>query len=207
MKRPDLKMLNLILALGMFLIAVGFLLILCCAGTNPGLSFSVLPGVLVLLGMGNLFVYLTIKKQPFRLFFGMVFCLSGAFTFVLAFLGLMAKFAQLWPFYIVFVAVSLFVAGRTIGKRFSFTYDLMGLVIFCIGCFFLLFSFNVIKIPFNRLAVYAFPVLLILAGVFLIVLFRRRKALLEILPEDISKELKSGGNSVDNEDEDSGVIL
>ena len=82
----------------------------------------------------------------------------------------------------------------------------MGMIIFFIGCFFLLFSYDVIKISFSQMAVYTLPVLLILAGVVLIVLFRRRKAFLEILPEDISKELKSGGNSVDNEDESSGVF-
>ena len=206
MKKPDVKILNLILALGMLLIASGFFMILSYAGTNPGLSFSFIPAVLLLLGMSNIFVYLAVKKQPFRLFAGIDLCLSGAFAFVILFFGLLPKLSELWPVFIIFVALSLFITGRTIGKRFSITYDLMGMIIFFIGCFFLLFSYDVIKISFSQMAVYTLPVLLILAGVFLIVLFRRRKAFLEILPEDISKELKSGGNSVDNEDESSGVF-
>ena len=70
-----------------------------------------------------------------------------------------------------------------------------------LGIVFLLFSFDVIKIPLRSLAVFIYPGILILAGAFLVILFFHRKALLDILPEEVSKELNTEPNFSDNEED------
>ena len=80
-------------------------------------------------------------------------------------------------------------------------YDLPAISLFSLGMIFLLFSFDVIKMSLSRLALLICPLTLILAGTFLVILFFHRKSLLEILPEDMSKELKDEPNFTDSEEE------
>lgn len=207
MKKPNVKILNTILALGMLLIAAGFFFILCCAGTNPGLSVSLVPGVLLLAGMVDLYIYIAFKATPFRLFLGLDLCSFGVLSFILIFFNIPVEISVLWPIYVLLTAISLFVAGRTKGKKFSINYDLSALIMAAFGILFFLFSCDVIKISFSQLTLYAFPVILICGGVCLMLLFVRRKRLLELLPEEMSKELNSGENPDDTVDDDSGVIL
>lgn len=202
MKKNNYKLLNSILAAGMFLIFAGVLMAFAFVGTRPDFAAWIIPVAIFLAGLVDLYMYIAFKRTPFKLFFGLCLSLYGIFSLVLVFSLFSAKIAQLWPLYMLLTSVSLFVAGRTTGKRFTLNYDLPALTLFILGLFFLLFSFDVIKISFGQLALFIWPLLLILAGVFLIVLFLRRKSLLEILPKDVSNELNNEPNFTDTEEED-----
>lgn len=201
--KPGYKFLNSILALGMFLIFLGVLMVLAFAGDSPDFAVWILPGAVFLAGLIDLYFYIAFSKVPFRLFLGLNLTFYGIFSMIFVYNILPFGIDKLWPVYMFLTGLSLSIAGRTTGKRFTLTYDFPGIILTVLGIVFLLFSFDVIKISLSRLAVFLWPVLFILAGAFLIVLFLYRKSLLDILPDDMSAELNDEPNfsDADNEEE------
>ncbi len=202
MKKPNYKFLNSILAVGMFFIFAGVVMAFAFSGTRSDFLGWIIPAAIFLAGLVDLYLCIAFSRTPFKLFVGLIFSLYGIFSLILVFKLFPADVAQLWPVYMILASISLFSAGRTTGRRFSLAYDFPALVLFVLGIFFLLFSFDVIKISFRRLSLFIWPLFLILSGAFLILLFVRRKSLLEILPEDVSNELNNEPNFTDTDEED-----
>ena len=75
------------------------------------------------------------------------------------------------------------------------------------GVIFLLFSLGIIRMSLAQMAVMSVPVILILTGVILVVLFCKRKALLDFLPDDLSEELSGKKDEDETQDFDSGEDL
>lgn len=200
MKKPGVKLSNTILAFGMLLIFAGVLLALAFAGKSPDFVSWGIPVGIFLAGLAILYSYIAFSRSPFKLFSGLSLSFFGIFSLVLAFDCFSVGLEKLWPFFVILTALSLLIAARTTGKVFAINYDLLALSLFILGIVFLLFSFNVIKMPLSRLALLICPLTLILAGTFLVILFFHRKSLLEILPEDMSKELKNEPNFTDTEE-------
>ena len=200
MKKPGVKLSNTILAFGMLLIFAGVLLALAFAGKSPDFASWGIPVGIFLAGLAILYSYIAFSRSPFKLFSGLTLSLFGIFSLVLVFDCFSVGLEKLWPFFVILTALSLLIAARTTGKVFAINYDLPALSLFALGIVFLLFSFNVIKMPLSRLALLICPLTLILAGTFLVILFSHRKSILEILPEDMSKELKNEPNFTDTEE-------
>lgn len=201
MKNTSSKFLNSILALGMFLVFVGFLLVLAFAGTRPNFAAWSLPVVIFVAGLVDLYFYIAFVRQAFKLFLGITLSLYGVFTLFIAFDLFPVGISQLWPVMVLIASISLFIAGRTTGKKFALNYDFPALALFFLGGLFLLFSFDIIKMSFNRLALLLCPIVFIGAGLFLIILFFHRKSILEILPEEVTKELNEEDNLSDTEED------
>ena len=197
MDKKNLKSLNISLAIGLGMIFIGFILILCFAGTVPHLSVLILPDFLFLAGFANLFYFLAVKKSSFRFFLALSLTLCGVFASLIAYKVVSLSLKQLWPVFIMITGVCLFVSGRCSHKSFSLSYDLSALVLVFIGLLFLLFSLGVITVPFRTIALFSGPLLLILGGIILVILVLRRKALLEILPHEISDALNNDDDMED----------
>lgn len=200
MKKPGVKFLNAILAFGMLLIFVGVMLTLAFAGESPKFANWSIPVVVFFAGLAVLYSEIAFSRTPFKLFLGLNLSLYGIFSLVLVFDFFSVGLEVLWPFFVVLTALSLVIAARTTGKVFAINYDLPAISLFVLGIVFFLFSFKIIKIPLSRLALLICPLILILSGTFLVILFFHRKSLLEILPEDMSEALKSEPNFTDMEE-------
>lgn len=200
MKKPGVKFLNAILAFGMLLIFVGVMLTLAFAGESPNFASWSIPVVIFFAGLAVLYSEIAFSQSPFKLFLGLNLSLYGIFSLVLVFDFFSVGLEALWPFFVVLTALSLVIAARTTGKVFAINYDLPAISLFVLGIVFFLFSFKIIKIPLSRLALLICPLILILSGTFLVILFFHRKSLLEILPEDMSEALKSEPNFTDMEE-------
>lgn len=185
------KYLNVILAAGFLLIFTGFIFTLCLVGKTPDFSSLIVPDLLFLAGFTNLYIYIAFRKSTFRFFLAVTLTFYGIFSSLLVYQVIKIPFARIWPVYIFIAAVTLFASGRSTGRKFSLEYDFPALCLLVIAVIFLLFSLDVIEIPFARLAIMMCPVFLMFAGVFLVLLFFQRKSLLGILPEEISEELSS----------------
>lgn len=201
MKNPGTKILNSILALGMLFIFLGVLLTLAFLGSSPDFATWSIPVVIFLAGLVDLYIYIAFSRSSFKLFLGLGLTFFGIFSLLLACKLFPSGLESLWPVYALLTGLALAIAGRTTGKRFTLNYDFPALVLLGLGIVFLLFSFDVIKIPLRSLAVFIYPGILILAGAFLVILFFHRKALLDILPEEVSKELNTEPNFSDNEED------
>ncbi|MBQ1628206.1 MAG: hypothetical protein II098_03480 [Treponema sp.] len=197
MSKKNMNFMNLILAVGLGLIFLGFVLILCFAGSLPPFSSLILPDGLFIAGFANLYYFLAFKKSPFRLFLSISLSMCGVFASLLVYGVLPLSIKELWPLFIIITSAALFVSGRYNGGSFAISYDFPAVALFILGGLYLLFSLGIIKVPFKTLALMSCPIVLIAAGLFLIILFLRRKALLEILPEEISDAFNK-----DEEDED-----
>lgn len=200
MKKPGVKFLNAILAFGMLLIFVGVMLTLAFAGKSPNFANWSIPVVIFFAGLAVLYSEIAFSRSPFELFLGLNLSLYGIFSLVLVFDFFSVGLETLWPFFVVLTALSLVIAARTTGKVFAINYDLPAISLFVLGIVFFLFSFKIIKIPLSRLALLICPLILILSGTFLVILFFHRKSLLEILPEDMSEALKTEPNFTDMEE-------
>ncbi|MCR5494718.1 MAG: hypothetical protein K6F15_03695 [Treponema sp.] len=193
------KNLNLILALGFVLIFTGFIFTLCLIGRTPDFSSLIVPDILFIAGLLNFYLYLAFKKNAFRFFISINLTLYGIFSSLLVYQVINVSFSEIWPIYIFITSLSLFIAGRKTGKFFSINYDFPAISLFIIAVVFLFFSLDIIKISFTRLALMMCPLLLILGGIFLVLLFFHRKSLLEILPEKFSEELNNDSDIEDGE--------
>ncbi|MEE1210950.1 MAG: hypothetical protein UHO11_00515 [Treponema sp.] len=197
MDKKNVKSLNVGLAVGLGMIFIGFILILCFAGTVPHLSVLILPDFLFLAGFANLFYFLAIKKSSFRLFLALTLTLCGVFASLIAYKVIPLSLKQMWPVFIMITGVCLFISARFRHASFSLSYDFSALMLILIGLLFLLFSLGVVTAPFRTIALFSGPLLLILGGIFLVILFLRRKALLEILPHEISDALNKDDDMED----------
>lgn len=200
MKKPSVKILNTILAIGLLFIFVGFLFIVGFSDYAGIFVYSLFPIIICFAGVVFLYIYMGFSKTPFKLFVGLALTLNGIFWLIITRKLITLSSKDLWPVFVIITAASLFIAGRTKCKKFIFSYDLTALILLLLGSEFLLFSLGIIKFSFSQIAVISAPIILILSGIFLVVLFFKRKSILEILPEDVSKEL-SENNSEDSIEE------
>ena len=201
MKNLNEKHLNAMLAVGMLLMFSGILAMVGFMGSNEQVLLSVLSAMISLAGFVFLYIFLGFSRTSFKLFMGLLFSMNGIFLFVSAREILPLPLRKLWPLMILFTSLSLFFAGRIKKNKFNLSYDYTAIFLFTIGVFLLLFSLGIIKMPLGEIMVFLLPVIFILAGIFLVVLFLQRSALLKLMPSDISSKLEEG-NPGDEDGED-----
>jgi len=170
MRKISIPDLNVVLAVGILCIVAGIFLSIRCAGGIPA-GFPVVPSCAVF--MGALFVYLALAfiHKTLLLYIGLVVSVCGA-LYLLIITGIMpGTIRQLWPLAVVVCGVALFPAGlfRFHHARTVYLFP-AGLLIF-LGSAFLLFSLDVISVPFTRFVALWWPLFLILFGVILVVIF------------------------------------
>lgn len=208
MKKPNDTFLNMMLVFGLLFIFAGFLFLVGFTGGNIGTAaFSVYPLLVCFAGFVFLYIYFGVSKTPFKLFVGMSFVLNGLFCLLVSRGAFNMTMKEYWPVLVIVTGVSLFVAGRTKGRHLILPYDLPGAIFLFMGVIFLLFSLGIIQMSLAQMAVMSVPVILILTGVILVVLFCKRKALLDFLPDDLSEELSGKKDEDETQDFDSGEDL
>lgn len=207
MKTPDTKGLNTILAFGMLLLFAGVIFLVGFAGAGRALMLAVVSVVLCLAGLVFLYIYVAFSKTPFKLFAGLSLLLNGFFLLLENRSLLPFDLKSSWPVMIILVSIALFAASRTKDKKFKLSYDFTAIALFVIGVFFLLFSLDVIKHSFSQVMMLLLPIIFILSGVFLLVLFVQRKALLEMIPTELSERFMEEENEEEFEEEEESEDL
>lgn len=209
MKKKKDAFLNVLLGFGLLLIFAGFLFFAGFAGgTDARISSAVYSVVICLCGFVCLYVYFSASNTPFWLFAGTALVLNGLFSLFVS-RGLFGMtIGTLWPVFIILTGFSLFIAGRTKrGRRLVLPYDLPGIIFLVMGIIFLLFSLEKVTVPLAQIVLVSIPFVLICSGVILVVLFCKRKALLDLLPEDLSDELSGKRDEEETHDFYSGEVL
>ena len=155
-------------------LAIGFILLLC------GLTFFLLvpaknvQGVLfifysTLMFLSAVAVYFTIILQK-----GVLLYLAlNTFIFAVVAAFIASKeanfaFIKYWPLLVMLFGITLIPSGYVKAKKMRTIYVIPAIMLVFLGGFFLLFSCGVIKIPFKIFFIYMWPVLILLAGLFLI---------------------------------------
>ncbi len=169
----------------MLFLFAGILVLIGFFGKTEGLLWNLLSVAVSLSGLVFIYIYVAFSRTSFKLFMGTMLSANGMFLLANVRRIFPLGFEKLWPVMILIVSAALFAASRTRRNRFNFAYDYTAVFLFAIGIFFLLFSLGIIKHTFSQVMVYLLPMLFIFAGVFLILLFLHRKALLKMIPPEI----------------------
>lgn len=94
----------------------------------------------------------------------------------------------------IITGVSLFIAGhQKQHKKIVLSYDFPSLVFVVLGIICLLFSMGVIKISIRHIALLVAPVIIVMAAIFLVLLYYKRHEILEILPPEIKDDIMENG--------------
>ena len=161
---------KVLLALGLLLVLSG-LFIFVGNQESAVKVFALRPVIFLGLGILLLFWSLALSSSSLSLFFGLFFLLIGSVLLLVDSGILPCGFSQLWPTIMIAAALSLFPAGLYKARRVRTVYLFPAIMILLLGIVFLLFSLHVIPISFRVFVARCWPLLIIVSGVVLVVIF------------------------------------
>ena len=185
------KKYNSLLAGGLLFIFIGFVL-LAAKFANRGASlFLTYPAILMFVGGTILYIGVTKFKRAIPLFLGIMLLLSGFLILLVNVNIFELGLYQLWPLFVIFSGIALSISGFFRYKRLVGAIFVPTLLLFAMGGFFLLFSLNIIKVPFRDFALMWWPMLFVLTGIALVILFLytqgNQKSIMESGEEDFDE--------------------
>ncbi|MCR5724395.1 MAG: DUF5668 domain-containing protein [Treponema sp.] len=170
MKKQNIPIFNLLLAFGVICIIVGLFLLLRVS-FNYQLEFSFLSFAVTFTGAVLFYLSMTITRRALFFFLGLYLCLASFFTWFVTSGLIPLSMTELWPVEVVLSGICL--AGTGIFKnhtlRTRYLFPSVTLIVF--GLVFLLFSLDIIRVSFFSVFSRWWPLLLILLGLALVVLF------------------------------------
>lgn len=183
-KIPQTKkviLLNLVLSLGLALLALGFMIITSYA-VKGKISFPAPSIALFALGIILLVMVFGISRNGLILFFGCNLVLWGVLVF-LQILGIIPLgFNQMWPLFPACCGISLFMVGIYKYKKIKGSYLFPSLAIMALSGLFFLFSARIITMPFARFIAFVWPVFVVIGGIALVLIFIFQHKNKEVFP-------------------------
>lgn len=170
-QQKNKKSFHLLLGTGIAFVMAGIVL-LATLSVDIDIGFSSFRHlVLVAIGGILLFVSIVRVKKQYCMFFGLFLIMTGCLLFFTAVNYVPYTLESLWPFIVIFGSISLFISGIFVHRGKITSYIIPSVALLLLGLFFLLFSMNIIQEPFLQLASRWWPVVLIMAGLSLVILF------------------------------------
>lgn len=156
------------LLLGLILLLFGGSLLLRTTGNLPGV-LPLWPIVVVILGVSMLYKVFIRNGHESYVFAGLFLVLAGAFLLILNTHVFDVKIRQIWPFFMLFVGVSLLAYGFKRPGTAKARMMIPALSIIFLSVVFLLFSMGVITVSLRRFVVMWWPAIIVLAGIVFII--------------------------------------
>ncbi len=162
---------KIFLAFGLLLIGAG-LLFFALREFRNGSSLAVLRTFFLFIIGGFLFYRAMTRKKVSSIFFISLVILLNGFLLILIDLGLLAyRLVQVWPIMVMISGLALIPTSMYKEARLTSRFLVPSIMIFSMGVFFLLFSFDIITVSFVVFASQWWPLFFILGGLSLIGLF------------------------------------
>lgn len=161
---------NVLLAVGLLLLLTGLFVYVGRHESSVRL-FAFRPLIVLGLGIILLFTSLAFTGNSLSLFFGLFFLQIGGILLVMDAGILTCGFSQIWPTIMIATAFSLFPAGLYKARRVRTVYLFPAIMMLLLGIIFLLFSFRVFPVPFKEFVVRCWPLMVMLSGGGLVVIF------------------------------------
>ena len=183
MKKITVPMLNLLLAAGVVLIITGLILI---SRFSPGfgVSLPVVPISTMIFGALIFYVAMTLIHWALFFFLGLlVFFFGLSMTFVFTNV-LPLGTEHLWPIALLLVGLCLLLTSIFKHRKLRGVYVFPAMLIEFLGFLFLLFSMNIIKVPFSVFIAKWGPLFLVLAGASLVGIFFWQRNFNDFFPYD-----------------------
>ena len=142
---------------------------------NRHIIINYLPTVAALSGIAVLVLSIRYTKRLHQIFIGFELLFWGIFVVLHELRILPYTFMQWWPMIGVTAGIFLCIAGKVKYQKVLTGYFIPSLTLFLLGIWFMLFSFNIVKVPFQTVAIVGGPLFLMMSGVFIIALFLLQK--------------------------------
>ncbi|MBO4640048.1 MAG: hypothetical protein J5710_09870 [Treponema sp.] len=142
---------------------------------NRHIIINYLPIVAALSGIAVLVLSIRYTKRLHQIFIGFELLFWGIFVVLHELRILPYTFMQWWPMIGVTAGIFLCIAGKVKYQKVLTGYFIPSLTLFLLGIWFMLFSFNIVKVPFQTVAIVGGPLFLMMSGVFIIALFLLQK--------------------------------
>ncbi|MBO7484908.1 MAG: hypothetical protein J6Y75_09840 [Spirochaetaceae bacterium] len=173
-KKPKMnltKFQKTILAAGFISILAGILQIVISFGDFQ-FTFHYLRSLFIII-FGAIFLYLglIVIQKSWTIFVGLLCILFGFLLFLIDSNILSFSLYQIWPFVVILSGLCLIPAGFYRYRRITTVFFVPSMVLIGMGFFFLLFSLDIIKISLREAAATWWPILFVLFGIGLIILF------------------------------------
>lgn len=184
MVNKSTKVLNILISLGgLVLLAVCLIVFIKeeLVYTNAAVTVSLLLQILLGACIINTAVLLT--KKAYQLFLGMMIAGWGVLLYLMEFV-LPYTIYQMWPVFLVISGIFLLITGIYKYRSFKFGFGIPSVVLFCMGIYFMLFSFKIIKISFSVVATVLGPLFMLAVAVFLILFFLVQQKHSELIVND-----------------------
>lgn len=165
------RSLNLLLATGIICIAGGVFLLLCMFAGQSLTTPILIPLLTLAVGVFMIWYAFACYKTVWTIFIGFFLTASCFFMMICNSDMTVNSMKQLWPVLSIICGGSYFASGLIAHKKIHLSNAVFSLVMICMGIFFLLFSMHIITIPFRTFAARWWPLLLIVFGLLLIVVF------------------------------------
>ena len=171
MKKDSSFFANLILYCGS-----GFLLFLVIFNIvvpieNHHIVINYLPCVAAASGIPVLVLSIRNTKKLHQIFIGFELVFWGIVTVLHELQILPYTFIQWWPMIGVTAGIFLYIAGIIKYQRLQAGYFIPSIALFLMGLWFMLFSFGIVKVPFQTVAIVGGPLFLIVSGIFIVAFF------------------------------------
>lgn len=165
------RSLNVLLATGLICIAGGVFLLLCMFAGESLTTPILIPIMALAAGVFMLFFAFTRKKTVWTVFFGYFLTASCFFLMISASDMTTHALSQLWPVLAIICGTAFLAAGLTVNRKLMLSNVIFSLFMIFMGVLFLLFSMDIITVPFSTFASRWWPLLLIAFGLLLIIVF------------------------------------
>lgn len=183
MKKITVPMLNVLLAAGVILILVGLFLI---SKFSIGFGAELPVGSIFVMVFGAVIFYIAMTLIHWALFFFtglLVFFLGLCMTFVFSNVFPFSP-EHIWPIAVLLCGVCLILTCIFKHRKIRGVYFFPAILIEVLGIVFLLFSLNIIKIPFSVFMSKWGPLVLILSGASLVGVFFWQRNFNDFFPYD-----------------------
>ncbi|MCR4822189.1 MAG: hypothetical protein K5873_04880 [Treponema sp.] len=186
MKKITVPVLNILLAAGVLLIIAGLLLV-SHFSLGFGMELPVGPIILMIFGAIVFYVAMTLVHWAIFFFAGLLLFFMGLFTTFVLTDVLPFEARNLWPIAVIVSGICLDLTCIFKHRKLRGVYFTPSVIIVILGTIFLLFSLNVIKVPFTVFISKWGPLALILAGAVLIGVFFWQRNFNDFFPYNVDE--------------------
>ena len=171
MKKDSSFFANLILYCGSgFLLFLGIFNIIVPI-ENHHIVINYLPCIAAASGIPVLVLSIRNTKKLHQIFIGFELVFWGIVTVLHELQILPYTFIQWWPMIGVTAGIFLYIAGIIKYQKLQAGYFIPSIALFLMGLWFMLFSFGIVKVPFQTVAIVGGPLFLIVSGIFIVAFF------------------------------------
>lgn len=171
MKNGGIKLLNILLCITLVFFIVAIVILMNEPSIQPtSVLLMVCLYAQVLFGAFAIFWSLSKTKKAFHLFCGMMFFSYSVFTLIIAF-SRADSFTLFWPVFGILAGIELFISGLYKYKKIKFGYLFPACCLTIIDLWYLLFTLQIIKVPFSKVIKVTVPALFGIIAVVLVLVF------------------------------------